>query len=475
MARLVLAMEELEVEKLEQAEELARKTSSSAVLALNVKNSSIAQTPDETADDTTSAQSQPSQDVSKQDVDSTQSQQIQTPEKITDDDTAGQNDKKPQSTETQKSEDEEIVQTPEETKVTSEAYVLKKEDIALEYYTDDELGDKSAKFGEWLGMLGITYGVSILKHIGSAVLFTAVHLIKFLFTSLSDLKNYINRRFDSYEDLQHQVAALHNSMADIKKDKADGQFSDTKTIDHLKIGTSVDINANIKNYSKFMSEVMSAMVKSALEDFTQTKSIVSQDLGNFNTKPSNIIKLRQLGSIVKPGTLEGYTDLPENLQSLISSETLPGDVKLLLAVPITDIADDEAYIKAYQHSYASLVGDTASYKQIHNLNYMTKNELKAYLLSMNEMLLACIEHKKLFEQLMAVKMSLRYSFKAYMNQIVHSSNKLDVQNSFIELIYVKTIFAEKVYIQASMDMHDYSVKVLKASIKFAQVNLRALQ
>jgi hypothetical protein len=249
----------------------------------------------------------------------------------------------------------------------------------------------------------------------------------------------------------------------------------SKIVDQLKIGTSVDFTANLKAHSKFMSEVMTVMVKSSLEDFTQTKNIISQNLGNINAKPSNMMKLKELGSVVKPGELEGYTDLPENVQSLISTETLPGDIKLLLAVPVTNIADDDAYIKAYQHSYASLVADTKSYKQIANVNYMTKNELKAYLLSLNEMLLACIEHKKLFEQLMSAKMSLRYSFKAYMNQIIHSSNKLDLKSSFAELIYVKTIFAEKVYIQASMDLHDYSVKILKASIKFAQNNLGALE
>ena len=73
------------------------------------------------------------------------------------------------------------------------------------------------------------------------------------------------------------------------------------------------------------------------------------------------------------------------------------------------------------------------------------------------------------------KLKLRFSFKTYLNQIFNSSEKLDVKSSLIELVYVKTIFAEKVYIRASMDMHDYAVRVLKANIKFAQANLKHLQ
>jgi hypothetical protein len=90
-------------------------------------------------------------------------------------------------------------------------------------------------------------------------------------------------------------------------------------------------------------------------------------------------------------------------------------------------------------------------------------------------MLACIQHKVLFEQLMSSKLKLRFSFKTYLNQIFNSSEKLDIKSSLIELVYVKTIFAEKVYIRASMDMHDYAVRVLKANIKFAQANLKHLQ
>jgi predicted DNA-binding ArsR family transcriptional regulator len=315
----------------------------------------------------------------------------------------------------------------------------------------------------------------ILKHVSTAVLFTAVHLVKFLFTSMGDLKDYISRRFDSYESLQHEVVALHKAVDEVKKDKAEGNFNDQKVLDHMKIGMSVDLKANNKAFSAFMTEVMSGMVKSSLEDFTQTMSFVKENVGNLNAKPSNILKLRELGSIVKPGTIEGYTDIPDNTHSLISSEVLPGDIKLLLVVPVVNIPDEDAYVKAYQHSYAALVADSGSYKHVTSMTFMSKSELKSYLADLNKMMLACIEHKILFEQLMGSKMKLRYSFKAYLSQIFNYSNKLDVKTSLIELVYIKTIFAEKVYIKASMDMHDYAVRVLKANIKFAQANLKHLQ
>jgi predicted DNA-binding ArsR family transcriptional regulator len=144
-------------------------------------------------------------------------------------------------------------------------------------------------------------------------------------------------------------------------------------------------------------------------------------------------------------------------------------------VPVNGIANEDAYVKAYQHSYTALVADTSSYKHANSIDYLSKSELKAYLEELNKLMLTCIEHKKLFEQLMNSKMKLRHSFKAYLNQIFHSSNKLDVKTSLIELIYVKTIFAEKVYIKGSMDIHDFAVRVLKANIKFAQDNLTHLQ
>jgi hypothetical protein len=292
---------------------------------------------------------------------------------------------------------------------------------------------------------------------------------------LGDLKDYISRRFDSYESLQHEIAALHNSVDDVKKDKTDDTFTDQKTIDHLKIGGSVDLSKNNKAFQAFMTQVMIAMTKSSLEDFTQTSNYIKQDIGKLNAKPSNILKLRELGSIVKPGTIEGYTDIPDNTHSLISTDVLPGDVKLILVVPVSGITDEEAYVKAYQQSYTALVADSSSFKHITSISFMSKSELKAYLADMNKLMLACIQHKVLFEQLMSSKLKLRFSFKTYLNQIFNSSEKLDVKSSLIELIYVKTIFAEKVYIRASMDMHDYAVRVLKANIKFAQANLKHLQ
>ena len=498
MTQFKYVIEELAIDELEKQEELARKTSSSHLLAFDIEESSKAQ---QAAKEPEAGQAtQPTQDAGSQDANaqdagsqdgSTQTgQSAQEPaaQDAGDESQKAQEPKKSQKSqdgEKNKSEDgkdkdkaqdtEEPVSTPQKAQVASEAYILPKAQIAKEYMDDQELGSKTLDFMKWFGMLGLKYGLVVLKNVGSAVLFTAVHLVKFLFTSMGDLKDYISRRFDSYEDLQHQLVALHKSLDSVKKDKAEGSYTSVKVIDQLKIGSSVDLKANNKAFSSFMNNTMSVLVKSSLDDFAQTMNFVQQDLGTVNAKPSNILKLKELGSIVKPGNLEGYTDIPENTHSLISDAILPGDVKLMLVVPVNGIADEDAYVKAYQHSYTALVADTSSYKHANSIAYLSKSELKAYLEELNKLMLACIEHKKLFEQLMSSKMKLRYSFKAYLNQIFHSSNKLDVKTSLIELIYVKTIFAEKVYIKGSMDIHDFAVRVLKANIKFAQDNLTHLQ
>jgi predicted DNA-binding ArsR family transcriptional regulator len=480
MAHFKLSIEDLAIDELERQEELARKTSSSHMLAFDIDQSSKL---DEEAESTqsTDTQSVPdestNQDVPVQDPGSESGQSVQdTTEDKPAQEPESQKAQEFKDRDDQKSQEPEApVKSPKEAQVVSEAYRLPNPQIAKEYLTDEELGSKGVEFIKWLGMLGIKYGIAILKHVGSAVLHTAVHLVKFLFTSLGDLKDYISRRFDSYESLQHEIAALHNSVDDVKKDKTDDTFTDQKTIDHLKIGGSVDLSKNNKAFQAFMTQVMIAMTKSSLEDFTQTSNYIKQDIGKLNAKPSNILKLRELGSIVKPGTIEGYTDIPDNTHSLISTDVLPGDVKLILVVPVSGITDEEAYVKAYQQSYTALVADSSSFKHITSISFMSKSELKAYLADMNKLMLACIQHKVLFEQLMSSKLKLRFSFKTYLNQIFNSSEKLDVKSSLIELIYVKTIFAEKVYIRASMDMHDYAVRVLKANIKFAQANLKHLQ
>lgn len=472
-------MEDLAVDDLAKQEELAKKTSSSHLLALDVEETAKAAQPQEAQ----MAQPQPTQSEGTQAAQPVQgAQSAQTPSEEPTAQPAAQTTQKAQEAPAGEEPKDDLVKTPKEAQVASEAYKLSSLSTALEEegkeskdftrMDDHELGKEGLS---WLKHVGINYGLPILKHVGSAIMFTAVQLVKFLFTSLGDIKNYISRRFDSYEDLQHEIAVLHNSVDDVKKDTAEGNFTDQKVIDSLKIEKSVDLKANMTSFSKFMTEVMTTMVTSSLEDFNQTANYVEQDLGSLNAKPSNILKLKELGSIVKPGTIEGYTDIPENTHSLISTDVLPGDIRLLLVVPKVGIDDEEAYVKAYQSSYSALVADASSYKHVTNISYLSKNELKAHLNELNKFMLACIKHKLLFEQLMSSKMKLRFSFKAYLNQIFNASKKLDVKTSMIELIYVKTIFAEKVYIKASMDMHDYAVRVLKANIKFAQSNIKHLQ
>jgi len=83
-------------------------------------------------------------------------------------------------------------------------------------------------------------------------------------------------------------------------------------------------------------------------------------------------------------------------------------------------------------------------------------------------------YKLLYETVAKKKKAIRYNFKSYFSNIIAADTKVSIGDSLLQYSYLKVVFADKVYLAAAIDLHDYSIKVLTNGIRLAKDNIKKL-
>jgi hypothetical protein len=464
--KLMIALEkELEISKLLDAEEQAKKTGEFDLLhnkVLNDKKSeeaSASSDEEPIADDTAEVDENTDSEVTTSDETTTE------PEATTD----------------------------VEDKPAQESFrELTYSNISLEdygdYYSDSpskfkqvmsKVGEGLLTAGKYIGYLGITYTPIVATHVYKGVVFIMGKLAKLLLNGIVDTTKYLNRRINSFNNLKENIATLRKTISEIKTKKeqvdlTNVKFTHKKTINALKISNSVDLIANIEILSSFLNNTIKKIDTSISNDVGSIKHLIAQTTSNVVKNPLNVMKPSIPTSGLTSGILKGYEPSDELVEAYQSNETLPGDVVLILHIPNSNINSLDDTIKAYNGSSIFLGINLANYQEIDSIDYMSADSLEKYLDELDKLCDICISHQSLYERVVKQKSGLRYNFKQYFNTLINSKSKVSIDNSLIEYVYLKSMFVDKVYLAAAMDIHDYSIKVINHSLSFVKNNIKKL-
>lgn len=337
-----------------------------------------------------------------------------------------------------------------------------------------------------LGALGIAYGPKIASKAYKGVIYGFALLGKGLVISISSLTKYIERRTSAFDKLNKdiQIAKETLQLIDDKDAKEDTeelssdsdepiiQFKDEKTINYLKIGESLDLSNNIERLNTFVSDYVEKISKAI---HTENKVV------NLAVERSNILRFPDPVEFLQYNfNLNGlgrysHSDDDSLTELFRSKEVMPGDVVLIAKLPNRKIKRVLDLRQAYKESDIHLELNKESFKVIEGVNYMTSQELSQFLDSLSKLCDLCISHQKYYEGIKKLKLKSRYSFKRYFDNLLDNKSKVGVEDSFIENMYMKNVFVDKVYIPAAMDIHDYAAKVISHGLSFAKSNLEHLR
>lgn len=337
-----------------------------------------------------------------------------------------------------------------------------------------------ASVAKQLAMLGVTYTPIIATKLYKGVAYMMTHITKHLFKSIFTITKYIERRMNSINTLKNSITGLKHSIEQIKQSKeqvdlTEFKYTQESTINALKIGDSVDFVANLSKLDVFLNETIIALDKRIQNEIASVRHIISSVTSGSAVLPSTALEVQKLSGSMEEGGIAGYINDNELLHFTHYKEVLPGDVVFLSLTPNELPNEMEQISKAYNASKMFFGINSDGYVKVSTIDHMNIEQLSEFVNSLDKLCSVCEQHQKLYENIKDLKLKLRFSFRDYFKMLIASSVKVSIKDSLVNLVYLKTIFTDKVYLVTAMDIHDYTAKTISSGISLAKDHIKRLQ
>jgi hypothetical protein len=460
------AAEQLEVEKLEQREEQAAQTSGAAVLFDELKQQqevedAAAQQADEEGDSSLGGDSD-SGELGSGDAPDADTDPVEEP-----------------------SEEEALAR--EEFRTVTFALESTKDDSAFWSYKnmpsggtpEDALRSRFAQTTAVLGTLGISLTWKMASNLFRGVLYVFEKLGRLAFAGGKLLARYLDRRKSSFQTLKETIQGLNKALdlVDEKSEKRDVSelvFTNEMTINALKIESSVDFNANIQVLHEFVKTMINDLGQHIVNDISAVKHLIYAGSHGVASLPANVMNVPMVTQRMVEWSVDGYDVQGEFTQSYRYSATLPSNVVLIAGLPVQGLEDLHEITKAYNDSKMLLGFDQSTFKEVSSVPVMASENLRVFINELDKLCDLCIAHQAVYEKVQRVKSDLVSNFKNMFLKLTQKTQKVSLQESFVEQVYLKTMFVDKIYLSTAMDIHDYTAKTISSGITYVKDNLKQL-
>ena len=332
------------------------------------------------------------------------------------------------------------------------------------------------KGGTYLADLGITSIRNIAPKVFVGVASVMVKIAKVIITTSSAIDKYLDRRINSFNSLKSNIADLKESLVRLETDTdlSGNKFTTNQTINALKILDGVDFKANIIRLNDFINATIAVMDSRIKNDYAAIKHLIAYSNNNITKLPDTILTIKPLDTIMVRGNISGYENESDIIESYHSKHVLPGDVVFIANIPKTELTELTEIAQAYSATKMFYGIVTDNFKAVESIDYMSKDQLISFLDSLEKLCNSCIAHQNLYESIKKQKSSLSLGMKNYFLSLASAKDKVSLKHSLIQQIYLKTVFIDKVYIAAAIDTHDYAIKVITRGLSFTRANIKAL-
>lgn len=335
---------------------------------------------------------------------------------------------------------------------------------------------KTKQFGGWLKQMGVEYGPQVLSTLGEGVAFIMGKSARMLVSTVELVRRYVNTIGLNFSKLEKEIDSLiaHVTMASESGHKnANGAFEKEKTLNMLLIGNSFNVDENVKAMTKFVDTYISGLDKLMREEFKLTMHLMDMDAASAAHDISTLLGVAHIGTVLKPGEVAGYEVKSELLAPYASPTSGMGNIRLCAHVPKTKLQTSEEFRSAYQKSTMFLAMDMHGAKSAQRIEHIDADELLAMLQNLKVLCGKCRHHQQFYKETEASINSLSTKMKTFFGGIVSSKKKLNVEDTTMELVYLKMGFVDRVYIPCAMDLHDYTAKVVAAAIDYSKHCLKS--
>lgn len=494
--KLTIAVEEqLEVDKLIEAEELAKKNSEVDVL-YTANELEEANKPEEapeedfgateeTGEEPMDAEGEVSPEETPVEGEETPSEEEPKPEteEPIEEEPSTEKETEEEVKEEEPKELEEVKDEGEDaTSVATETFrSIQFEELALEangFFSSLSSGVKTVLAS--LGTLGLNFGSSIINKVYKGVLYTMGKISDVLRNGVRTLVFFTDHWAYALNKQKEDISGLRDVIEQLKAKEPDDnseqgikpQFTKERVINTLKIGDSVDFNANVSVLNTFIESVIKNISAKVDADISAIKHIIAYADSGTTSLPMKLLVNSSINPDFTTGHLEGYSKPSELLETSHYKDTLPGDIVFIMHLPSAEVTGLDQLRQASFTAKMFLGFYTENFKNIDSIDYMTLDELSVFLDTLEQLCDTCLAHKTYYDNILKIKQNLKLSYRNYFSNLINSKDKVTAKDSLIEFVYIKSVFVDKVYITAMIALHNYTLRVITNGITLAKETVK---
>lgn len=320
----------------------------------------------------------------------------------------------------------------------------------------------------YLGHLGLRYGPTVLRGAYKGVLYAAGRLAKLTYLSFVTIDRFVERQSLATTKLRREIESYREAISLLResgKQIRDAEFADDTLIAALATGGTVDWAGGVKTTQDLMQGVVLHSAKALLTEIGSIGRLIREYNPKTYQPDTEAVMVRPPKGL----TERSEVTVNEDLAYLVFKypTLLPGNRVVEWRMPktikgATDV-QDISYGVGVRTDAPSV--DKAP-------KYMSVDALSGFLDSLESLCDSLDEQQKLYKLIKDRKSALRVGFKLYFNQLFLSAKPVHIGQSMLDVVYMRSVMVDRVYLVGMMDMHDMVSRIVRDNLHVVKRHIR---
>lgn len=334
----------------------------------------------------------------------------------------------------------------------------------------------------YLVALGVSNAPAALRGVKKGVLYLFSRTLRAFFTMLTKIADFVKRQRMAITRSQKDIAELRKALQELTtashgtelvlKQQATNSENIVKWLTPDAKGRPV---ASVSIVSKFMDDVLKHVDGSISHDVDIVKRLIELSSTGVRGDMTKFLSVSPLSGEFFKGSVKGYVSDSEITDTFIYRQSLPNNVLFVANLPKQSLKELSDISAGYAASGMFLAVDPRTQQLSSVVNYMDARKLDAFLAELQGLAAVALNHSAMYDHISKQCETLKFGYRHFYQKLIATPAQATVQNTLIDYVHLKQDFVNKVYLPASMDIHDYVSTFLVYAVRFAKANVKALK
>lgn len=325
--------------------------------------------------------------------------------------------------------------------------------------------------------LGIKYGPTIFSAIKTGVVYLFLRSVKALLKTTISAFDAAKRSYRSFSKHKSAIAKLRETLDVLKKEgktlDTSSSFIDKQALNWFAVNRKPGVLASAQAMKVFLTETVKHIDESIMHDTKTVKRLIDLSATGVRGDVTSYLNVSSFSGQYLKKNVKGHEVDPELVDNYVYGTVLPDNILFVANLPKRGLMDMEAITKAYRASGVFLTVDPSFSMEIDKVDYMDIEGLSRFLDVLEGICDQGLAHIDFYKRVRKESEALKFGYRHYYQRLAASEDKVSVQDSLVEYVYLKQFFINKVYLPGAMDIHDYAAAYLTRALRYVKSHLIA--